>query len=108
MTDAKRTILFRRARFVAAALAGTGVAASACDPPAPRVVAPAEPDGGAAVVHVEPPREAAAPTVLAPSASPPDADAGASQPCLSISTAPPPVAPRDAGRTRPMVCLSEY
>jgi hypothetical protein len=123
--DAKRAILARRARFVAAALAGV----SACDPkpsepqvclsqiyiPEADADAPTVADAGARIegdAGEEPPRPC-----LSPLPPPRDEDAGAAEPprpCLSVVYVPPDAgarARRDAGVVkppppRPTVCLS--
>ena len=101
--DSRRIILARRARFVAATLAGVGFAqgcatsSATCLSPPPRVV---EIDGGAEEPEPGTPPEPAARADAAPEPEPEP------QVCLEIAEP-----PRDAGPRKappPRICLSEY
>jgi hypothetical protein len=114
--EAKKAILARRARFVAAAVAGL----AACEPRSPNVPAPTD-DGGTITV---PPSVCLSPPQVCLSSieppQPPPRDAGAviappqPTPCLSVAPNPtpclsPPAPPHDAGKPKPKpkptICL---
>lgn len=121
--DDKKVILARRAKFVAAALAGVAVACGKepTQPPQPCLSVPIEPrDSG----PEPPPQPCLSPMAVDPDAEPPPVDAGAAPTATDAgattrskqpdaSTPPPrptpclvPPAPTNTGTNKPQPCLS--